>query len=146
MKCGYTHPTPIQKHGSPQLMNGRHVMCCAQTGSGKTAAFLLPIINVLLAQQETLAPAMTSPARPEAVILAPTRELAIQIGKEANMYSAGSILKTCVVYGGTAIFAQKKNLMRGANIVVATTGRLKQFMNEGIIDLSYVQYPPKHAN
>ncbi|CAL8080367.1 unnamed protein product [Orchesella dallaii] len=139
-KCGYDRPTPIQKHGSPQLINGLHVMCCAQTGSGKTAAFLLPIINRLLQQQDTLTPAMTAPATPEALILAPTRELAIQIGKEANMYANGSMVKTQVAYGGTAIFSQKQRLMKGCNILVATTGRLKQFISEKIVDVSKVRY------
>ncbi|ODM98102.1 ATP-dependent RNA helicase vasa, isoform A [Orchesella cincta] len=115
-------------------------MCCAQTGSGKTAAFLLPIINRLLQQQDTLTPAMTVPATPEALILAPTRELAIQIGKEANMYANGSMIKTQVVYGGTAIFSQKSRLMKGCNIMVATTGRLKQFITEKIVDVSKVKY------
>lgn len=118
LKCNYARPTPIQKHGSPQLMAGRHVMCCAQTGSGKTAAFLLPIINNLLQQQDTLSPANTSPATPEALILAPTRELAIQIGNESNMYADGSIVKTRVIYGGAATFSQKGGLMVRPNYSV----------------------------
>jgi probable ATP-dependent RNA helicase DDX4 len=138
-KCNYVKPTPIQCNASPVLLAKRDIMACAQTGSGKTAGFLLPILNTLLAQND-LTPAYTSPVTPEALIIAPTRELACQIGKEAHMYSHGSIIKTRITYGGTAIFAQKNQLMNGCNILVATPGRLKQFVTDGIVSLAKVQF------
>ncbi|ODM98100.1 ATP-dependent RNA helicase glh-1, partial [Orchesella cincta] len=118
VKCGYDQPTPIQKHGSPQLINGLHIITTARHVDSSHDC----------------------PCNPEALILAPTRELAIQIGKEANMYANGSMIKTQVVYGGTAIFSQKSRLMKGCNIMVATTGRLKQFITEKIVDVSKVKY------
>ncbi|XP_035703137.1 ATP-dependent RNA helicase vasa isoform X2 [Folsomia candida] len=138
-KVGYTTPTPIQRHASAQFMAGLDVMACAQTGSGKTAAFLLPIINQLLNNQGELSMGK-NPVKPEALILAPTRELVIQINREARLYSQDSVLRCVVCYGGTAIFAQKGQLQAGCNIMVATPGRLLQFVNEGTVSLTNVQY------
>ncbi|CAG7731132.1 unnamed protein product [Allacma fusca] len=137
-KVGYKRPTPIQKHASPVIISKQDLMACAQTGSGKTAAFLLPIINTLLA--EDLPAGDDLPARPYVLILAPTRELALQIDREAHMYSSGSILKSICCYGGTALFYQKNQLRRGCHILVATPGRLKQFITEKHVDLSNLKY------
>ncbi|CAL8077758.1 unnamed protein product [Orchesella dallaii] len=98
------------------------------------------VLDNLKKQQDALTPAMTAPATQEALILSPTRELAIQIRNEANMCANGSTVKTQVNYGGTAIFPQKQRLMKGCNILVATTGRLKQFISEKIVDVSEVRY------
>jgi len=139
-KCRYSKPTPIQQAAIPVLLNGRDIMACAQTGSGKTAAFLLPMLHAFLSHQGDLTPAGATPATPEALILAPTRELAIQIGKEANAYAAGSVVKTRVLYGGAQIFGNKQALRNGCNICVATPGRLKQLVKEGHLSLEKVQY------
>jgi len=114
------------------------LMACAQTGSGKTAAFLLPIINTLLA--EDLPAGDELPARPYVLVVAPTRELALQIDKEAHIYSSGSIIRSVCAYGGTALFAQKNQLRRGCHILVATPGRLKQFVTEKHVDLSNLRF------
>ena len=96
-------------------------------------------MNKLL-EDDNLTPSATVPATPEALILAPTRELALQIGQESNTYGSGSIVKTRIVYGGTTIFAQRNQLLGGCNILVATPGRLLQFLNEGHVSLANVKY------
>lgn len=133
-KSAYKKPTPVQKHAIPIIMGGRDMMGCAQTGSGKTAAFLLPIINKLL--EDGAEPnAGGSPQTPQAVIVstctqglnllqsvqdsvlfsqvAPTRELAIQIKDEARKFANGSVLKCVVAYGGTSTGFQLSTLFRG---------------------------------
>ena len=111
-KSGYTKPTPIQKHAIPCIGAKRDLMGCAQTGSGKTAAFLLPILNRLL-EEGCESNAGACPQTPQAVIVAPTRELAIQIKDEARKFSNGSVLKPVVAYGGTSVGFQLNNLFRG---------------------------------
>jgi len=138
-KCGYKKPTPIQGTASPVLMAGRDVMACAQTGSGKTAGFLLPIINTLMKMDE-IGTSGQVPCSPEALIVAPTRELAVQIGKEANTYGHGSIVRSRVVYGGTTLFSQRNILSAGVNVLVATPGRLIQLLNESLISLSKIKF------
>ena len=111
-KSGYSKPTPIQKHAIPCIAAKRDLMGCAQTGSGKTAAFLLPILHLLL--EEGCEPnAGACPQMPQAVIVAPTRELAIQIKDEARKFASGSILKPVVAYGGTSTGFQLNTLFRG---------------------------------
>jgi len=114
-------------------------MACAQTGSGKTAGFLLPILNDLIQDPDISAPA-TVPVTPEALILGPTRELVIQIGKEGHDYGMGSIVKTKIVYGGTQSRSQLNSLSYGCNILVATPGRLLQYVNDGSVSLAKVKY------
>lgn len=104
-KSGYNVPTPIQKHAVPIIMAGRDIMGCAQTGSGKTAAFLLPILNDLLADKKEMQIGL-----PHVVIISPTRELSIQIYNEARKFAMGSFLKCCIVYGGTATRYQGDNV------------------------------------
>lgn len=96
-KSGYTVPTPIQKNSIPIILAKRDLMACAQTGSGKTAAFLVPIIQILLDDSKEM-----SVGKPHVVIISPTRELTIQIYNEARKFALRSYLKCCVVYGGTA--------------------------------------------
>lgn len=97
-RSGYTKPTPIQKNSIPIILAGRDLMACAQTGSGKTAAFLLPIIQILLEDNKDM-----SIGKPHVVIISPTRELSIQIYNEARKFANSSYLKCCIVYGGTAV-------------------------------------------
>ncbi|KAK9505265.1 hypothetical protein O3M35_009356 [Rhynocoris fuscipes] len=138
-KSGYTIPTPIQKHALPAIMMGRDIMACAQTGSGKTAAFLLPIINTLLEHPADLVITSTS-VEPQAVIMSPTRELTIQIFNEARKFAHGSILKIALVYGGTATFHQANTLMRGCHILVATPGRLNDFVSRGRVSFASIRF------
>ncbi|PSN55909.1 ATP-dependent RNA helicase vasa [Blattella germanica] len=138
-KSGYKKPTPVQKHAIPIVMGKRDLMACAQTGSGKTAAFLLPIINTLLSEPEDLV-VDAQHCEPQAVIVSPTRELTLQIFNEARKFAHGSILKTVVVYGGTAVYHQAGHVMRGCHILVATPGRLLDFMNKGRITFSSLRF------
>ena len=138
-KSHYTRPTPVQKYAVPMIMAGRDVMGCAQTGSGKTAAFLIPIVNHLL-KGVTASSSRSGPTAPQVVIMSPTRELAIQIKDEARKFCMGSHLRCVVAYGGTSVSHQGNLLNGGCNILVATPGRLKDFVERRTIDYSAVQY------
>jgi ATP-dependent RNA helicase DDX3X len=135
----YTRPTPIQKHSIPLGLAGCDLMCCAQTGSGKTCAFLLPICAALGAKGSS-AQAGARQAAPSCVVMAPTRELASQISLEAEKLCNRSPLRCVVVYGGADQRKQIKDLAFGCDIIVATPGRLTDFVERGIVTLSYVSY------
>ena len=119
----YRSPTPIQKHAVPLALAGADLMCCAQTGSGKTAAFLVPICASLHAGETTVG--QRGAARPRAVVMAPTRELACQIELEAEKLTNRSPLRPVTVYGGADQRAQARALAIGVDIVVATPGRYR---------------------
>ena len=138
-KSSYSVPTPIQKYGIPIIMAGRDMMGCAQTGSGKTAAFLIPIINKLIAANADHG-AGGRAACPQALIVTPTRELAHQIYQEARKFCSGSILKCRVAYGGTSTSFQNSRLQQGCNILVSTTGRLLDFMDQGIVSFEKLEF------
>jgi ATP-dependent RNA helicase RhlE len=116
---GYLQPTPIQAKAIPLLIEGKDLLGIAQTGTGKTAAFALPILHRLSAQR-----AQRSPRRPHALILAPTRELAGQINERFRAYGRGLSLKTAVVFGGVGQGQQVKALAQGVDVLIATPGRL----------------------
>ena len=121
----YIYPSPIQDKSIPHALQGRDILGIADTGTGKTASFLIPLINkVLKDPKET------------AIIIAPTRELAIQIEKEFNDFARGLKMFAVVCVGGAPIFAQIKNLRRGCNFVIGTPGRLLDLVKRGEIDLS----------
>ncbi len=128
-------PTLIQAQAIPKLLAGADVLGIAQTGTGKTAAFALPILHQL---SRTLA--SNIPGRPRALILAPTRELALQIGAEFRAYGEYLRLRHTVIYGGVSQTPQVKALSRGIDIVIATPGRLLDLMNQGRIRLGAVQF------
>lgn len=134
-KSGYTHPTPIQKAAIPVVMAGRDLMGCSQTGSGKTAAFLLPILNDLMANASDL-----NIGKPQVVIVAPTRELAIQIYNEARKFASDSYIKMCLCYGGTSTRHQSSNVSRGCHVLVATPGRLLDFVDKTFLSFDDVRY------
>ncbi len=136
-EMGYTEPTPIQAQAIPHAIAGRDLMAMAQTGTGKTAAFSLPILQRLLPQANTSASPARHPIR--ALILAPTRELAIQVGESVTAYSKHVPLRSTVVYGGTDIKAQKPALMKGVEILVATPGRLLDHVESRNLQLNQVQ-------
>merc|ERR1719470_708593 len=135
----YTVPTPVQKHGMPIIMAGRDLMASAQTGSGKTAAFLLPIIDRIISTRAPSNAGLSSQA-PQAVIITPTRELAIQISEEARKFSTGTDVKTAILYGGTQTMHQANQLRRGCNILVATPGRLLDFAERGHVNFGNIQF------
>ncbi|XP_015438333.1 PREDICTED: ATP-dependent RNA helicase vasa, isoform A [Dufourea novaeangliae] len=138
-RSGYTKPTPVQKHALPIIMNGRDLMACAQTGSGKTAAFAIPIINTLLEKPTDLV-ITSSYCEPQVIIVSPTRELTIQIWQQIVKFSLHSILKTVVAYGGTSVMHQGGKLSAGCHILVATPGRLLDFLDRGRIKFSSVRF------
>ncbi len=130
----YHTPTPIQAQTIPAALKGRDVLGSAQTGTGKTAAFALPILNRLGQQNRK-----SKPHHPFALILAPTRELAIQIGKSFKTYGQNLRLKHCLVYGGVNQASQVRAMQRGAHVLVATPGRLLDLMNQGHIQLAKLE-------
>jgi len=126
-KCGYTAPTPIQLQAIPHLLQNQDLLGLAQTGTGKTAAFVLPTLQKL--QQG-------SRKRIKALILTPTRELAEQIHENIQQLAGKTDLRSCTIYGGVSKFGQLKNLDRGVEIIVACPGRLIDHINSKTIDLS----------
>jgi superfamily II DNA/RNA helicase len=134
---GYTQPTPIQAQAIPHVLAGRDLMAMAQTGTGKTAAFTLPLLQRLLPHANTSASPAKHPIR--ALILTPTRELAIQVGESVQTYSKHVPLRSTVVYGGTDIKAQKPLLANGLEILVATPGRLLDHVESRNLMLNQVQ-------
>jgi ATP-dependent RNA helicase RhlE len=133
---GYTTPTPIQAQALPHVMAGKDVMGAAQTGTGKTAAFTLPILHRLM----PLANSSASPARHpvRALILTPTRELADQVFESVKRYSLESPLKAAVVFGGVDIGPQKEALRNGCEVLIATPGRLLDHLEQKNLNLSQV--------
>ncbi|GAB6053276.1 DEAD/DEAH box helicase [Magnetospira thiophila] len=131
---GYTTPTPIQAKSVPPLLLGSDLLGVAQTGTGKTAAFALPLLNRLAAHDER-------PVRnhPRALILAPTRELAGQIADSLRTYGRHINLRTTVVFGGVSIRPQIQAMAQGVHILVATPGRLMDLMNQGHVKLDQIE-------
>ena len=129
----YQNPTPIQSKAIPELMNGRDVLGIVQTGTGKTAAFALPILHKLYKNRKNV-----GSISPRALILAPTRELAIQIGRECKAYGKYLHLRQALIYGGVSQKPQVKALDRGVDIVIATPGRLLDLMNQKCLRLDKV--------
>ena len=133
-RAKYTRPTPIQKWAIPSILAGRDIMGCAQTGSGKTAAFLLPIISQML-NNGLEGSAFSEIQEPACLVVGPTRELVLQIRDEARKFSYDTMLRPCVVYGGTAVYHQASILSKGAHIVVGTPGRLMDFIGKGKVSI-----------
>jgi ATP-dependent RNA helicase RhlE len=131
----YTVPTPIQARTIPALLQGRDVLGIAQTGTGKTAAFALPILQHLSATKER-----AQPKSPRALILAPARELAVQIARSFETYGYGLGLRLCTVVGGLGYARQIEQLQRGADILVATPGRLLDLIERGNVKLGHVKF------
>lgn len=134
-KAGYIRPTPVQKYSIPVTVAGRDLMACAQTGSGKTAAFLLPIINNLLNIGES-----ADGGNIKALIVTPTRELAIQIFDEARKFSLRSWLKVALAYGGVQTGYQLNKIKDGCHILVATPGRLCDLVDKGAVNYAALKY------
>ncbi len=128
---GYSEPTPIQAEAIPVVINGQDVLGCAQTGTGKTAAFALPMIHNLIQQELP----QSGRRQPRGLILTPTRELATQIGVNLNDYSTQTRLRTTTIFGGVSQNRQVDALRRGVDIVVATPGRLLDLVNQRHLDL-----------
>ena len=133
---GFEYCTPIQALSLPVLLQGKDIAGQAQTGTGKTLAFLVATFNHLLS---TEIPAERQINQPRAIIMAPTRELAIQIAKDATLLSKHTKLKVGIVYGGEGYDAQRKVLDKGVDILIGTTGRIIDYVRQGVINLSAIQ-------
>jgi len=134
-KKGYTEPTPIQEQSIPHILEGRDIFGCAQTGTGKTAAFALPILQLLDAKKDA-----TKPRVIKALILAPTRELASQISENFLAYGKNLGISHCTIFGGVGQNPQVNNLRRGVDVLVATPGRLLDLMNQGFVKLNNIEF------
>ena len=143
--AGYIDPTPIQAQAIPIVLNGQDLLGCAQTGTGKTAAFALPMLQRLMntTSKDRLNIINNNKykitRKIRVLVLAPTRELAIQIADSFSMYAKYTELKNVVIYGGVGQNPQVKKLQKGVDIVVATPGRLLDLMRQGHVNLSYVE-------
>ena len=133
-EIGYVSPTPIQAQAIPYLIEGRDIIGCAQTGTGKTAAFALPILDAMAKDP------WVGPRRIRALMLCPTRELATQIHDNIEQYARHLDIRSMAMFGGVSQRPQEKILRRGVDILVATPGRLLDLISQGYVDLSYVQF------
>lgn len=133
---GYTKPTPIQEQAIPIVLKGKDLLGCAQTGTGKTAAFSIPVLQLMHREGEK--PQGKRPIR--TLILTPTRELAIQIGESIANYGKNLPLRHRVIFGGVKQHAQVSALKQGVDILVATPGRLLDLMNQGYVKLNNIEY------
>jgi len=142
---GYTSPTPVQKHALPIIGSGRDVMATAQTGSGKTAAFLFPFINKMVHQLPPTSSAANRfgryyVAHPTALVMAPTRELAIQIHTEAVKFIKRSKIRSVVIYGGAPYRQQAEQIERGVDLLIATPGRLQDMIENKKVSLDCIKF------
>lgn len=133
---GYTIPTPIQSQAIPILLDGSDLLGCAQTGTGKTAAFAIPILQHLYLQKGDT----KAPRNIKALILTPTRELAIQIDESFEAYGKNTGLRHTVIFGGVSQHGQVETLRRGVDILVATPGRLLDLVNQRLLNLHHISH------
>ncbi len=133
---GYTQPTPIQEQSIPILLSGKDLLGCAQTGTGKTAAFAIPILQHLYLDTDR----STRRRKIKTLVVTPTRELAIQIADNFTDYSQYTNIKNTVIFGGVKQGSQVDALRQGVDVLVATPGRLLDLMNQGFISLKDVEY------
>lgn len=151
--CQYERPTPIQAYTIPAVLKGHDVIAVAQTGSGKTAAFMIPILSKLMGKAKKLQAPRPSPeqfvtaslggvmAEPLVLVIAPTRELSVQTFDEARRLCYRSMLRPCVAYGGGPAKEQAEELRRGCDILIGTPGRLIDFLGRGnLVSLRRVKY------
>lgn len=151
--AGYKTPTPIQSYALPAIHQGYDVVACAQTGSGKTAAFLVPTLSKLMGKAKKLAAPRPNPAtyvegvdapvvaEPLLLIVCPNRELAVQIFTEARRFCYRSMLRPCVIYGGGPIGEQIRQLQKGCDVLIGTPGRLGDFIERpSVLSLRRLKY------
>ena len=138
--CGYKNLTPIQQQAIPVIRTGVDVLASAQTGTGKTAAFTLPILDGLAKKVKPNADGFDTTTTVKALILTPTRELAAQVAENVKTYSEFLPLRSGVVFGGVNMPPQTKMLKAGVDVLVATPGRLIEHLEQRNLDLSQVQY------
>ncbi|HWC54734.1 MAG TPA: DEAD/DEAH box helicase, partial [Chitinophagaceae bacterium] len=134
---GYITPTPIQEKSIPVILQKRDLLGCAQTGTGKTAAFVIPLLQMMHQQQQH---SVQKQNRIKALVLTPTRELAIQIGESIRSYGKYLNVKHQVIFGGVSQYKQVHGIRQGADIIVATPGRLLDLVQQRHISLNEIQY------
>ncbi len=134
--AGYTEPTPIQQQAIPILLRGKDLLGCAQTGTGKTAAFAIPIIQNLFLDNER----NTRNRKIKALVVTPTRELAIQIADSFTAYGKFTNIRNTVIFGGVKQGKQTDALQRGVDVLVATPGRLLDLIQQGFVSLREIDY------
>ncbi|KNA25897.1 hypothetical protein SOVF_001800 [Spinacia oleracea] len=139
-RCKYVKPTPVQRYAIPISLAGRDLMACAQTGSGKTAAFCFPIISGIMKSPQPPPKPRSRAAFPLALILSPTRELSVQINEEARKFAYQTGVRVVVAYGGAPISQQLRELERGVDILVATPGRLVDLLERARVSLENIRY------
>jgi len=133
-KLQYTNPTPIQAQAIPHLLEGKDLLGCAQTGTGKTAAFALPILNKIFHKKASL-----QPKQAETLILTPTRELAVQIFENFKEYGQNMQFKVAVVYGGVSIGPQIRDVQNGVDVLIATPGRLLDLISQRKLSIQHLK-------
>ena len=134
-EAGYEKPTAIQEKSIPAILKGRDILGCAQTGTGKTAAFAIPILQSIIKEKKT-----NNDRNLRALIVAPTRELAIQIGENVTTYSKYLDIKSTVIFGGVNQSSQVRKIKSGIDVLIATPGRLIDLSNQRHVDLKNVKY------
>ena len=134
-KKGYLSPTPVQEKAIPTILQGKDIFACAQTGTGKTAAFALPLLQLLETEKDRSQRKVI-----RALILAPTRELSLQISEEFKDYGRALDIRQLTIYGGVSQRIQTQTLQKGVDILVATPGRLLDLIQQGFINLNKVEY------
>lgn len=140
-KCRFENPTPVQKYSVPTVMNFRNLMACAQTGSGKTAAFLVPTFENLMRREDRRERTRSGNTYyPRCVVFAPTRELAQQIHREARKFLYCTGMRAVCVFGGGGKWDQLNNMKSGMEILIGTPGRMNDFCSKGNINLEAVQF------
>lgn len=135
-EMGYKNPTPIQEKAIPIILKGDDLVGCAQTGTGKTAAFAIPILDNLLQWEGKRKPTK----RIKVLVVTPTRELAIQIGENFDAYATHTNITQTTIFGGVSQVSQVNQLRKGVDILIATPGRLLDLKNQGLLDLTNVRY------
>lgn len=133
---GYTNPTPIQEQAIPEILSGQDVVACAQTGTGKTGAFAIPIINMI----HRIVGSPKKVKRIRALVVTPTRELAIQIDESFKTYGKYTGIKSLVIFGGVNQVPQVNELKQGIDVLIATPGRLLDLYKQGFIDLNHMHH------
>jgi ATP-dependent RNA helicase RhlE len=134
-KIGYTTPTPIQREAIPLILEGHDAIGIASTGTGKTAAFMLPLIDSLICS-----PRAKHDQRPRVLVLTPTRELAVQVHEATVSFAMGTGLRAVVIYGGVSQGSQERELNKGCDIIVATPGRLNDLIQQHVVSLTSVEF------
>ena len=134
-KQGYSAPTPIQEQAIPHILQGKDLVGIAQTGTGKTAAFVLPLLQLM-----SQSPKRVIPKSPRTLVLAPTRELAAQIDESFGTYGSFMRFRHTVVFGGVSQGAQVRAMSKGVDVLVATPGRLLDLMNQGHVSLKHLEF------